>query len=95
MALRANEHAPGGRLDEIPRQEIALLDAVRSAQLRYDEARTLRIIAVRNAREHGFSWERIARELGITKQAAWQQFSHVDEHLRDGRSGAPDVSPRR
>lgn len=34
--------------------------------------------AVARARKLGFSWEQIARELNVTKQAAWERWHHLD-----------------
>jgi len=42
-----------------------------------------KIHAVAQARALGLSWEQIARELNITKQAAWQRWHHLDHSDED------------
>lgn len=37
-------------------------------------------IAVRIMRtDHGSSWQQIADALGVSRQAAWERFHHIDE----------------
>lgn len=39
------------------------------------EAEALLVEAVQKARDAGWSYRRIAAELGVTRQAAWERFS--------------------
>jgi hypothetical protein len=34
--------------------------------------------AVSRARQLGLSWQQIADQLGVTKQAAWEKWHHLD-----------------
>ena len=54
-------------------QESAL-DAINTAEVAYTIARSDRVNAVVRAHNVGCSWELIARELGLTRQGAWDQF---------------------
>ncbi len=64
--LQAGEQQAGGR------------PAV-SQRIAFSEAHRRRTEAVVEARRAGLSWELIARELGLTKQGAWEQFRRFCE----------------
>jgi hypothetical protein len=50
------------------------LDQLHDARVQRDTA-TIRVNdLVRWAREDGASWEEIAKELGVTRQAAWERY---------------------
>lgn len=51
---------------------LRLLPQVAAAAAQVDEALTG---YVAQAREHGISWARIGKALGITRQSAWERFS--------------------
>lgn len=40
-----------------------------------DEAHQMRVAAVAQMRDLGLSWEVIGKSLGISRQAAWEQYS--------------------
>jgi hypothetical protein len=58
--------------------QLAALADLRERQRELDLAHAQRREAVGLARRLGLAWEAIAREVGLTKQAAWEQFRNVD-----------------
>lgn len=71
-------------LDDDPRRALI---AVR--RLRDDHAAWLEARAVTKAREHGWSWARIARLLGRSRQSVRERFQGLVPTAPPG-SGAPD-----
>ena len=53
---------------------LELLPRVAAARALVDEAMT---VWIGRARNQGISWERIGGALGMTRQAAWDRFSHA------------------
>ena len=47
---------------------------------------SLEELQVQNARERGWSWDRIARELGVSKQAVHQKYGSGRRLLRRRRA---------
>jgi hypothetical protein len=56
---------------------LALAD-IRAAKIKLDVDTTH---AVAQGRRLGLSWEEIAQPLNITRQAAWQNWNHLDRAL--------------
>lgn len=54
------------------------LAAVATAADRITRAEIDLVEAVKRARAHGRSWNRIAVALGVSRQAARQRFAHLD-----------------
>jgi hypothetical protein len=61
------------QLDEA--EVIERLGAIYDLQIRLANEK---LHTVDRARTLGISWERIARELNMSRQAAWEQWHHVD-----------------
>lgn len=58
--------------------DLTPIDRIAEAQARATEARVDLICAVSAARAEGRSWQDIGDALGITKQAAWEQWKHLE-----------------
>ncbi len=57
------------------------LDDLREARHARDKAEALVTELVVEARRKGYSWERIAQILGVTRSGAWQRYGKdVDPH---------------
>ena len=61
------------RLDLTPTEQIT------EAWSRMNAARADLICAVLQARQEGQSWQEIGDAVGISKQAAWEQWKHLDQ----------------
>jgi hypothetical protein len=46
---------------------------------------SLELLQVENARDHGWSWDAIATELGVTKQAVHKKYAGGRRVLRRGK----------
>jgi len=57
------------------------LEAFAEAELAHGHARIRLDDAARAARAAGHSWADLGRALGVSRQAAWERFRHVDEEV--------------
>ncbi|QBI53457.1 HIT family protein [Streptomonospora litoralis] len=58
-------------------------EQIRTALGATDHAQHLTRRAVAHARHHGWTWEQIGSELGITRQAAWERWRHTTDEQED------------
>lgn len=79
-ARRAGQHARSGDWR-------TALPALAEAERLTDEAMH---VAARQARAHGWSWNRIGPALGVTQQAAWRRFTNP-RRADPGRSADGDT----
>jgi hypothetical protein len=85
--------------------EVALAEAasgqdpaagLRAARALRELAERLEALQVRNARDHGWSWQEVAFFLGVSKQAVHKKYSGMlAEMTTDSDSGRRRGRPRR
>lgn len=73
----------GDHADALVAQRVTL-DPIAAANRDLRRATDALHRAIRDARVVGRSWAEIASQLGVSKQAAWERYRHIDHQLTEG-----------